>query len=182
MRNRGAKGTVVALALGLSGLAACGGSGTDDDTTTVQSNLTASPANPVAFCQASGLHVIIGTSGNDVINGTGAADCIVGLGGQDRINGLGGNDIIFGGDGDDVLVGGDGDDRLFGGAGNDMLVGGSGDDRLDGGDGNDALSDCQHHNTFIGGAGGTNTCQGNRNGSSSSSFTACSTVVACPGA
>ena len=81
MGNWGAKGMVVAVALGLSGIAACGGAGNDDDTTTVQSMLTASPSNPVAFCQTSGLHVIIGTSNNDVINGTAAADCIVGLGG-----------------------------------------------------------------------------------------------------
>ena len=33
--------------------------------------------------------------------------------------------------------------------------------------------------TFTGGAG-ANTCQGNRKGSNSSSFTACQTLVACP--
>ncbi len=153
MRNSRMKGMVVALALGVSGIAACGGE-ENEVVETVTSALTASPADPVAFCRASGLHVIIGTSNDDVINGTAAADCIVGLGGQDRINGLGGNDIIFGGDGDD---------------------------RLDGGDGNDSLSDCVNHNTFTGGAG-TNTCQGNRNGGSSSSFTGCQTIVACPGA
>jgi Ca2+-binding RTX toxin-like protein len=59
-----------------------------------------------------------------------------------------------------------------------MLAGGSGDDRLDGGDGNDNLSDCVNHNVFIGGAG-TNTCQGTRSGSNSSSLTGCQTIVAC---
>ena len=49
------------------------------------------------------------------------------------------------------------------------------------GDGNDGLSDCENHNAFTGGAG-ANTCQGNRTGSSSSSFNGCGTVVACPGA
>ena len=96
MGNRGAKGMVVALAFGLGGLAACGAGAGDDDVTTVQATLTASPGDPVAFCRSSGLNVIIGTSNNDVINGTAGADCIVALGGQDSINGMGGNDIIFG--------------------------------------------------------------------------------------
>ena len=86
MRNWGAKGMV--LALGLSGIAACGGAGNDDETMTVQSSLTATPSNPVAFCRGSGLNVIIGTSNNDVLNGTPGPDCIVGLGAQDRINGM----------------------------------------------------------------------------------------------
>src|SRR5262245_31272157 len=67
--------------------------------------------DPIAFCNASGLNVIIGTPNNDVINGTAGADCIVGLGGQDTINGLGGDDTIFGGDGNDVIDGGDGNDQ-----------------------------------------------------------------------
>ena len=79
-----------------------------------------------------------------------------------------------------MLSGGQGQDRLSGGAGNDRLTGGDGDDGLDGGDGNDSLSDCVNHNTFTGGAG-TDTCQGNRVGSNSSTFTGCA-VVACPGA
>ena len=72
-------------------------------------------------------------------------------------------------------------DRLSGGAGSDQLDGERGDDRLDGGDGNDRLTDCVNHNMFTGGAG-TNTCQGERNGGSSSSFSGCQTIVACPGA
>ena len=53
--------------------------------------------DPIAFCNASGLNVIIGTSNNDTLNGTPAADCIVALGGQDIINSFGGNNIVFGG-------------------------------------------------------------------------------------
>ena len=80
----------------------CSSSVGNDSVAVTKSALMGSPSDPVAFCRASGLHVIIGTSNNDVLTGTSGADCIVGLGGQDTINGLGGNDIIFGGDGDDV--------------------------------------------------------------------------------
>src|SRR3954470_18181242 len=75
--------------------------------------------DPVAFCRASGLNVIIGNSNNNVLDGSNGADCIVGLGGQDTINGNGGNDIIFGGDGDDIINGGAGDDTIVGGRGQD---------------------------------------------------------------
>jgi RTX calcium-binding nonapeptide repeat (4 copies)/PQQ-like domain len=122
----------------------------------------ASVTDPVAFCRASGLNVIIGTSNNDTLNGTSRADCIVGLGGQDTINGLGGNDIIFGGDGDDVINGGDGDDIIFGGpgqdnihgnAGNDQIFGEDGDDTLAGDDGADTISGGQGQDRITGGAG-----------------------------
>src|SRR5262249_31801015 len=111
MRNWGAMGMVAALAFGLAGVASCGDEENAGEAAAAAARW-ASPADPVAFCRASGLHVIIGTPNNDVITGTAAADCIVGLGGQDRINGMGGNDIIFGGEGDDVIMGGDGDDQI----------------------------------------------------------------------
>src|SRR5581483_5797482 len=62
----------------------------------------AQTVDPIAFCRASGLNVIIGTQNNDVLNGTPGADCIVGLGFQDTINAGGGDDIVFGGEGNDV--------------------------------------------------------------------------------
>jgi len=100
-----------ALALGLAG---CGTS-SDGESVVTSAEALSSPPNPVAFCQASGLHVIIGTPSNDVITGTAAADCIVGLGGQDTINAGGGDDIVFAGEGEDVVNGGDGNDQIFGG-------------------------------------------------------------------
>jgi Ca2+-binding RTX toxin-like protein len=149
--------------------------------------LAATPQDPVAFCRASGLNVIIGDSNDNVINGTAGSDCIVGLGGQDTINGNGGNDIIFGGDGDDVINGGAGDDQIYGGSGqdtihgnggNDVIFGEDGDDHLDGGGGNDTLIDCSGHNVFAGGSG-TNTCQGSASGSASSTFSGCQQVLSC---
>src|SRR6188768_4503671 len=68
--------------------------------------------DPVAFCNASGLNVIIGTPNNDTLTGTNGPDCIAGLGGQDTINGLGGDDILLGGEGNDVINGGDGNDTV----------------------------------------------------------------------
>jgi Ca2+-binding RTX toxin-like protein len=145
--------------------------------------LQATPADPVAFCLASGLNVIIGDAGPNTLVGTTGADCIVGLGGADNIRGNGGNDIIFGGDGDDTIVGGNGNDLIFGGAGNDnisgnggadQIFGEAGDDRIDGGDDNDVLNDCQGANTFVGGAG-SNVCQGQ----SPSTFSGCQTMVTC---
>src|SRR6185369_3244427 len=110
--------------LGLSalalGLAACSGAEGDGSIATSEEALS-SPVNPIAFCQASELNVIIGTQRSDVINGTAAADCIVALGGQDTINAGGGDDIVFAGEGDDVVNGGDGNDALFGGQGQDQL-------------------------------------------------------------
>src|SRR6188768_4497144 len=68
--------------------------------------------DPVAFCNASGLNVIIGSPNNDTLTGTNGPDCIAGLGGQDTINGLGGDDILLGGEGNDVINGGDGNDTV----------------------------------------------------------------------
>lgn len=118
--------------------------------------LTATPADPIAFCQASGLHVIIGTSNNDVLNGTSDADCIVGLGGQDVINGNGGDDIIFGGDGDDIINGGPGSDLIFGGSGQDTIHGNDGNDRIFGEDGDDTLFGDNGADTISGGQGQDN--------------------------
>jgi Ca2+-binding RTX toxin-like protein len=117
---------VVAWGLALTG---CGEAGGGDAVTVVSSALTSTPADPVAFCRASGLHVIIGTSNNDTLNGTAAADCIVGLGGQDIINGNAGNDQIAGEDGDDVLAGDAGNDTISGGQGQDRMTGGDGSAR-----------------------------------------------------
>jgi hypothetical protein len=127
--------------------------------------LQATPGDPVAFCLASGLNVIIGDDGPNTLVGTTGDDCIVGLGGADSIRGNGGNDIIFGGDGDDTIVAGGGSDLIFGGLGND---------RIDGGGADDVLVDCQGANTFVGGAG-SNVCQGQ----SPSTFSGCQTMVTC---
>jgi hypothetical protein len=181
-----AAGGVMAFAL----VTGCGGESSEPvaiSIALVSRTLTATPQDPVAFCRASGLNVIIGDSNDNVLNGTAGSDCIVGLGGQDVINGNGGNDIIFGGDGDDIINGGNGDDQIFGGSGqdtihgnggNDLIFGEDGDDRLDGGGGDDTLSDCSGHNTFTGGSG-TNSCQGSSTGSASSTFTGCQQIVPC---
>src|SRR5690606_27656186 len=102
------------LLLTLAGAtAAC--SGADDAPREATAGVAqAAVADPIAFCQASGLNVIIGTPNDDILQGTAEADCIVALEGQDTVNGLGGNDVIFGSAGDDVIDAGDGNDQLFG--------------------------------------------------------------------
>ncbi|HKO46211.1 MAG TPA: calcium-binding protein [Polyangiaceae bacterium] len=159
----------------------CSSAGSEEATETSESALT---SGDIATCNASGLHVIIGTTNNDVLTGTSAADCIVGLGGQDTINGAGGDDIVLGGDGDDTITGGPGNDRLFGGTGQDKIYGGDGNDTLQGdaGDdqlfgeaGNDTLDDCTNHNRFSGGLG-TNSCRGD---SRDSSFANCASISSC---
>lgn len=110
-------------------------------------------ADPVAFCQQSGMNVIIGTANNDTLTGTSGADCIVGLGGQDTINAGAGNDVVFGGDGNDTVNGGTGNDAIYGGAGQDILSGVIGDDVLFGEDGDDQLFGGDNADTLIGGMG-----------------------------
>jgi hypothetical protein len=156
------------MGFAMLGCSAEDASSLDDNITVRVSALTATAAaaaaaaDPVAFCRASGLNVIIGNSNNNVLTGTAGADCIVGLGGQDVINGLGGNDIIFGGDGDDVINGGDGDDIILGGngqdnihgnGGNDQIFGEAGDDTLAGDDGADIISGGPGQDRITGGAG-----------------------------
>src|SRR5438552_4455538 len=147
--GRGARTSLVAVAMSTL-IAGCWN---NDSIDSRSGGLTASPADPVAFCRASGLNVIIGTSNNDVLNGTNGADCIVGLGGQDTINGNNGNDIIFGGDGDDIIDGGNGNDQIFGGTGQDRLSGGDGNDQLFGDDGDDTLSGDNGDDRLSGGQG-----------------------------
>jgi Ca2+-binding RTX toxin-like protein len=112
-----------------------------------------SPVDPVAFCRASGLNVIIGTQSNDTLTGTAQADCIVGLGAQDTITGGLGDDLIFAGEGEDVVRGGDGNDQLFGGGGQDQLFGDAGNDSLNGELGDDVLSGGVGNDTLSGGLG-----------------------------
>ena len=107
MKFKGAMRGFLVLTL-LGGGFACSGAGDVPEENTAESMESVAPADPIAFCNASGKTVFIGTSNNDVINGTSGGDCIVGLGGQDTINGLGGEDFIFGNEGDDTLNGGDG--------------------------------------------------------------------------
>ena len=95
------------------------------------SHSQAQVADPVAFCNASGLNVIIGTSNPDVITGTEGADCIAALGGSDTVNALGGDDIVFGGEGDD---------QIDGGAGNDNVIDCIARNRLDAGLGTDVCA------------------------------------------
>jgi Ca2+-binding RTX toxin-like protein len=109
--------------------------------------------DPVAFCQQSGMNVIIGTSNNDNLTGTAGADCIVALGGQDTVNAGGGNDVVFGGDGNDTLNGGSGNDAIFGGTGQDIISGVIGDDVLFGDDGDDQISGGDGADTLVGGLG-----------------------------
>src|SRR4029079_6352914 len=91
-QGSGTVAVVVGMAFGMV-FTACEQEGGDEFVSVVNAALTASPANPVAFCQASGLNVIIGPPNSDTLNGTAAADCIVGLGSRDIINGNGGDDI-----------------------------------------------------------------------------------------
>ena len=149
---------IAALAAGIAGC----GAATGEDNVSNSSEALSSPVDPVTFCKASGLNVIIGTQRNDVITGTAAADCIVGLGGQDTINAGAGDDIIFAGEGDDVVNAGDGNDQVFagpgqdnlqGGPGNDSLNGEDGDDLIHGGDGDDTLSGGQGQDRLFGDAG-----------------------------
>ena len=59
----------VVFALGLCGLlGACAGVEPEDEL--VGKALEAQVADPIAFCNASGLNVIIGTPNDDAINGT----------------------------------------------------------------------------------------------------------------
>jgi hypothetical protein len=150
--GNGRLAAMMVVAWGLA-LTACDPQGGGEAVTVVTSALTATPADPVAFCRASGLRVIIGTSNNDTINGTAAAECIVGLGGQDIINGNGGDDIIFGGDGDDTINGGDGNDQIFGGSGQDTIHGNAGNDQIAGEDGDDVLAGDAGNDTISGGQG-----------------------------
>src|SRR5690606_19076027 len=108
------------IGIALAATAAC--SGGDEMTSIgepVRSLSQKQVMDPVAFCNASGLNVIVGTPNNDVLTGTEDADCIVGLGSSDTIVGLGGDDVVFAGDGDDDVDGGAGDDELHGGSGQD---------------------------------------------------------------
>ena len=146
---------VVMVVLGLAAGGCLGGDQAPPDQpfAVVTRALTASAPDPVAFCRASGLNVIIGDSNNNTLTGTPGADCIVGLGGQDVINGNGGADIIFGGDGDDIINGGNDDDQIFGGSGQDSIHGNGGNDRIFGEDGDDVLSGDAGNDTISGGAG-----------------------------
>jgi len=150
----GVRVSVVVIGLGVTD-AACsvGDDAAREDLVTVAADaLTGSPADPAAFCRASGLNVIVGDANNNVIIGTPGSDCIVGLGGQDVINGNGGGDIIFGGNGDDVINGGGGDDQIFGGPGPDTIHGNGGNDRIFGEDGDDVLFGEEGADTISGGA------------------------------
>jgi hypothetical protein len=119
----------------------------------VASTIMIGHADPVTFCQQSGMNVIIGTSNNDNLTGTAGADCIVGQGGQDTINGQAGNDIIFGGTGNDNVNAGSGNDVVFGGTGQDIVTAGLGDDVCSGEDGDDQLSGGDGADTLLGGSG-----------------------------
>ncbi len=54
---------LVALAVGIAGC----GAATGEDNVSSSGEALSSPIDPVAFCRASGLNVIIGTQNNDVI-------------------------------------------------------------------------------------------------------------------
>ena len=110
-------------------------------------------ADPVAFCQQSGMNVIIGTSNNDNITGTSGNDCIVAQGGQDTINAGSGNDIVFGGTGNDTVNAGTGNDVVFGGTGQDTINGQDNDDVLSGEEGDDVVSGGNGADTLLGGSG-----------------------------
>jgi Ca2+-binding RTX toxin-like protein len=157
MRERGLGAGVSVVVIGLSvagGGCSVGEEAARDDRVTVAVGaLTGSASDPVAFCRASGLNVIVGDASNNVITGTPGSDCIAGLGGQDVINGNGGGDIIFGGDGDDVINGGGDDDQIFGGSGQDTIHGNGGNDRIFGEDGDDVLFGEVGDDTIAGGAG-----------------------------
>jgi Ca2+-binding RTX toxin-like protein len=161
MKIQSVVGWMVGVMAVAAGLAGCGAATGEDNVSSSGEAVTA-PLDPVAFCKASGLNVIIGTQSNDTITGTAAADCIVGLGGQDTINAGGGDDIVFAGEGEDVVNGGDGNDTINagngqdnvqGGPGNDTLNGDDGDDQLRGGDGDDTLSGGQGQDRLFGDAG-----------------------------
>ncbi len=151
--DRGLGGLVMGLSVAVMGCLIGDEAPPDQPIALTSSALTASPLDPVAFCRASGLNVIIGDASANVITGTPGADCIAGLGGNDTINGNGGDDVIFGGDGDDVINGGNGDDQIFGGPGRDTIHGNGGNDRIFGEDGDDTLFGEGGDDTISGGAG-----------------------------
>ena len=81
----------------------------------------------------SGNDEITGNLTSNLLIGNGGNDTIFGLAGSDDLRGGDGDDDLIGNTGADTLWGGGDDDRLIGWHGRDSLMGEAGDDTLDGG-------------------------------------------------
>lgn len=137
-------------------LAACGGGGSSDAASGLDSARFSAGSQPMNYSLAAGTDAANAIKGGDertFFFGLADNDSLATGAAGGHLHGDSGDDILVGMAGPDGLMGGKGNDRLYGGAGNDMLMGGDGDDLLDEGAGHGDLEGGPGNDTLIGGPG-----------------------------